>query len=391
MRRRSILLAGTVVLTGAAVGFPGLAEEPPFKVGITLSLTGPFAASARQTLEGAQLYEIVNGDTVAGRKIELVVKDDGGVADNAKRVVQEMIVQDKIDAIAGASITPVAMAVAPLATRAKLPFVVTTAATAAVTDQSPNIVRTGYTTGQVTSKLGEWAAKEGIKRVVTIVSDYGPGLDSEKVFSEFFTRGGGEVIDTLRVPLQSTDFSPFLQKVAEKKPDAVFVYTPGFGAQFLKQYVERGLDKAGIRLLADGGFTDDDYVNAMGDAALSATTALQYSAAHDSPENAAFVAAFEKAYGGKRPSFTAVGGYDAMHLIYAALEKAGPDASGEALVEAMKGLEWTSPRGPVHIDPATREMIQNIYIRRVERVDGELWNVEFETFEAVSDPAKVGG
>ena len=369
---------------------PALAQGEPFKVGLILPMTGPFASTGRQIEAAAKLYMAEHGDEVAGRKVELIVKDDASVADTTKRLAQELIVRDKVGALAGFGLTPLAMATAPLSTRAKMPTVVMAAATSSITEQSPYIVRTSYTTPQVTSKIAEWAAKEGMKRVVTVVSDYGPGIDAEKTFTEVFTAAGGEIAENLRVPLQNPDFSPFLQKVADAKPDAIFAFAPsGVGAQFMKQFVERGLDKSWIALLGDGGITDDDILNGMGDPALIAITGFHYSAAHDSPENKGFVEAFEAANNGMRPNFMAVGGYDGMHAIYAALEKTGGDSSGDAMIEAMKGLSWESPRGPISIDPETRDIVQNVYLRRVERTDDQLWNVEFETFEAVKDPAKA--
>jgi branched-chain amino acid transport system substrate-binding protein len=280
------------------------------------------------------------------------------------------------------------LATAPLATQAKVPQVVMAAATSIITEQSPYIVRTSFTAAQATVPLAEWASKNGIKRVVTLVSEYAPGIDVEKSFSETFMKAGGQV-ENLRVPLQNPDFSPFLQKVADAKPDALLVFVPsGVGAQFMKQFVERGLDKSGIRLLAEGSVTDDDLLNGMSDVAIGTITTHHYSAAHDSPENKAFVEAFKKANNGVRPNFMAMGGYDGMHLIYEGLKKTN-GAGGETLVNAMKGMSWTSPRGPVSIDPQTRDIVQNVYVRKVERVGGELYNVEFATIPNVKDPVKA--
>ncbi|MBQ0818884.1 ABC transporter substrate-binding protein, partial [Microvirga sp. HBU67558] len=242
-----------------------------------------------------------NGDTVAGKKIQLIVKDDTGTADVTKRLAQELIVNDKIAVMAGFGLTPLALAPAPLATQAKVPAVVMAAATATITEASPYIVRTSFTLPQATVPMADWAAQNGIKKVATLVSDYGPGIDAEKAFTTAFTAKGGQV-ENLRVPLANPDFSPFLQKVADAKPDALFVFVPsGIGAQFMKQFVERGLDKSGIRLIGPGDVTDDDLLNNMGDVALGAITTQHYSAAHDSPENKAFVEAFKKANNGMRP------------------------------------------------------------------------------------------
>ncbi|HZH53558.1 MAG TPA: ABC transporter substrate-binding protein [Microvirga sp.] len=387
MKRRTILRAGAAVLALSLGSTMALAQEV-VKIGLILPMTGPFASTGRQIEAAVKLYMQQNGDTVAGKKIQLIVKDDTGVADVTKRLAQELIVNDKITVMAGFGLTPLALAAAPLATQAKVPEVVMAAATSIIPEQSPYVVRTSFTAAQVTVPLAEWAAKEGIRRVVTIVSDYGPGIDVEKAFGETFTKAGGQV-ESLRVPLANPDFSPFLQKVADAKPDALLAFVPsGVGAQFMKQYVERGLDKSGIRFLAEGSVTDDDLLNSIGDVALGAVTSHHYSAAHDSPENRAFVEAFKKANNGMRPNFMAVGGYDGMHLIYEGLKKTN-GAGGQALIDAMKGMSWTSPRGPVSIDPQTRDIVQNVYVRKVERVNGELYNVEFATIPNVKDPVKA--
>jgi branched-chain amino acid transport system substrate-binding protein len=371
-----------LALTGAA------SAQETVKIGLILPMTGPFASTGRQIEAAAKLYMQQKGDTVAGKKIQLIVKDDTGTADVTKRLAQELIVNDKIAVMAGFGLTPLALAPAPLATQAKVPAVVMAAATATITEASPYIVRTSFTLPQATVPMAEWAAQNGIKKVATLVSDYGPGIDAEKAFTSAFTAKGGQV-ENLRVPLANPDFSPFLQKVADAKPDALFVFVPsGIGAQFMKQFVERGLDKSGIKLIGPGDVTDDDLLNNMGDVALGAITTQHYSAAHDSPENKAFVEAFKKANNGMRPNFMAVGGYDGMHLIYEGLKKTN-GAGGQALIDAMKGMSWTSPRGPVSIDPQTRDIIQNIYVRKVERKDGELYNVEFATIPNVKDPVKA--
>jgi branched-chain amino acid transport system substrate-binding protein len=375
--------AAALVLCGGAA----MAQES-IKIGLILPMTGPFTSTGKQIAAAANLYIQQNGATVAGKKIELILRDDTGVADVTRRMAQELIVNDKVTAIAGFGLTPLALATAPLATQAKTPMVVMAAATGIITERSPFIVRTSQVVPQIAGPFGEWAAKQGMKKVVTIVTDYGPGHDVEKWFSDVFKANGGSV-ENLRVPLQNPDFSPFLQKVADAKPDALLVFVPsGVGAQFMKQFVERGLDKSGIKLIGTGDVTDDDIINSMGDVALGVVTAHHYSAAHASPENKAFVEAFKKANDGLRPNFMAVGGYDGMHALYEGLKKT-KGAGGEALVEAMKGLSWTSPRGPISIDPQTRDIIQNVYIRKAERVGGELYNVEFATIPNVKDPSKA--
>ena len=383
----AILMAGALV---AGLAGPAFAEDA-VKVGFILPMTGQSASTGRQVEAGARLYVAQHGDTVAGKKIELIFKDDGGVPDVTKRIAQELVVRDKVNVLAGFGLTPLAFAAAPIATQAKVPMIVTAAATSVITEKSPYIARTSFTLPQVSVGMADFAAKDGIKTVVTIVSDYGPGTDANAFFKKRFEAAGGKVVEELKVPLQNPDFSAFLQRAKDAAPDAVFVFVPsGQGAVFMKQFAERGLAEAGIKLIATGDLLDDDLLNKMGDVALGVVNTHHYSAAHDSPENKAFVAAFKAANGGMRPNFMGLAAYDGMALIYAALEKPGGDVSGDALIAAMKGMKWTSPRGPVEIDAETRDIIQNVYVRKVERVDGELYNVEFDTIEAVKDPAKAG-
>ena len=365
----------------------GANAQEPIRIGLVLPMTGPFASTGRQVEAGARLYLAQNGDTVAGRKVELILRDDAGTADTTRRIAQELVVNDKVTALAGFGLTPLALATAPIATQAKTPMVVMAAATSSIIKASPYIVRTSFTLPQVTLGIAEWAAKNGMKKVVTLVSDYGPGIDAEKTFTSRFTLNGGTIPAELRVPLRNPDFAPFLQRVLDAKPDGLFVFLPsGVGAQFMKQFTERGLDKSGIRLIATGDVTDDDILNDMGDVALGVTTSHHYSAAHDSPLNKKFVAAFGKANGGMRPNFMGVGGYDGMRVIMKGLE-ATKGKGGEALINAMKGQVFESPRGPVLIDAQTRDIVQDVYIRKVERVGGQLYNVEFDKQEAVKDPA----
>jgi len=391
MTRRRTLAAVLPLAAAAALASPAAwaQDDGRLRIGLLLPLTGPFASTGKQMDSAIKLFVAQNGDTVAGRKLELIVKDDTGNADVARRLAQELIVNDKVQAIAGFGLTPLAMTVAPLATQAKVPMVVMGAATSSITEASPFIVRSSFTVPQVVTVLADWAIKNNVKRVVSLVTDYAPGVDSERYFSQRFSASGGQVIESLRVPLRSPDFAPFLQKVRDTKPDALFAFVPaGQGSTLMKQFTERGLDKAGIRLIAEGSVTDDDIINTMGEVALGVVTTHHYSAAHDTPANKAFVDAFAKANGGMRPNFMAVGAYDGMRLIVEAAKKTR-GAGGEAMVEAMKGQAFESPRGPVSIDPATRDIVQNIYVRRVERSGGQLWNTEFETVREVKDPGKA--
>jgi branched-chain amino acid transport system substrate-binding protein len=387
MTIRSIAAIAATLLIAAA---PAHAQDT-FKVGLIAPMTGPFAPNGKQMQIGAQIYMQEHGDTVAGQKIELVVKDDGGVPDNSKRLAQELVVNDGAKVLMGFGLTPIALAVGPIATEAKVPAIITLAGTSIITEKSPYFVRTSFTLPQSSVIIADWAAKNGIKKVVTMASDYAPGQDAEKAFVERFKAGGGETIESLRVPLANPDYAPFLQRAADDKPDALFIFVPASqGGVVMKQFVERGLDKTGIRIIGTGDVTDDDVLNGMGDAVIGAVTAHNYSASHPSAMNEAFVKAYKAASGGARPDFVAVHTYDAMHLVYAALEKTGGDPDGDKLMAAMKGMSFESPRGPITIDPETRDIIQNIYIREVKRGDdGELYNMEFATFENVKDPAKA--
>ena len=389
MHKRSLLQLA-VALVAAAAGSSVLAQDNVFKIGLILPMTGQQATTGRQIEAAARLYMQQNGDTVAGRKIRLIVKDDTSLPDVTRRVAQELVVNEKVDVLAGFGITPSATATAPIATQSKTPQVVMAAATSSITEASPYIVRTSFTLPQVSVALADWAPKNGIKKVVTLVSDYGPGIDAEKYFKERLQFNGGQVMESLRVPLRNPDFAPFLQKVRDIKPDALFVFVPsGAGAAVMKQFVERGMDKAGIRMIGTGDVTDDDQLNDIGDGALGVVTSHHYSAAHPSAVNKKFVEAFGKANKGMRPNFMAVGGYDGMRVIYEALKKTGGKGGGDALLAAMKGQIFESPRGPVFIDAQTRDIVQNVYLRKVEKKDGQLYNVEFDVIKDVKDPGKA--
>lgn len=382
-------LLATCVFAAAGAG---AAQARDLKVGMILPLSGPFASTGQQMVNGAKLYLKEHGDTVAGRRIVLIEKDDTGVSPSiSKRQAQTLLIQDKVEVLAGFGLTPGAFSVAPLATEAKVPMVVMNAATSSITEKSPYIVRTSMTLPQVAAPMAGWAAANGIHKVYIAVADYGPGHDAAAQFKKTFTAAGGEVVGEVQTPLTSPDFAPFLQKIKDARPDAIFLFVPNGeqGVAFAKSYKERALADAGIRLLATGDVVTEDVLAAMGDNALGMITSFHYSQAHDSPENTAFVKAYARAYPGTRPNMVAVAAYDGMRLIREALEKTKGDASGDAFIAAVKGLKWTSPRGPVAIDPQTRDIIQNVYIRKVERVGGVLQNVEFATVQAVKDPGKM--
>ena len=384
MRRQ--ILKGLAASAIALAALPAMAQET-VKVGLILPMTGQQASTGRQLEAGVKAYMAQHGDKVAGKKIEVIIKDDTGVADISKRLAQELVVNDKVSVLGGFGLTPIAMAVGPVATQAKVPAVIMTAATSVIVEQSPYFVRVGRTMPQMTFPIADWAAKNGIKSAVTLVSDYAPGIDAEKFFKQRFEEAGGKVLDALRAPLASPDFAAFLQKAKDLKPDALFLFVPsGQGATLMKQVIDRDFAGSKIRVIATGDVTDDDLLNSMGDAVLGMVTSHDYSADHDSPENKAFVEIFKKVNNNMRPNMMAVAAYDGMDVIYRALTTTKGDANGQKLVDAMKGQKWMSPRGPMEIDAATREAIPPMFIRRVERKNGELYNVEFEATGPIKDP-----
>jgi branched-chain amino acid transport system substrate-binding protein len=373
--------------TALALSAGAAAAQEPLKIGLIQSMTGAFNTVGKAAVNGARLYIQQHGDVVAGRKIQLIVKDDATAPDQAKRVAQEMIVNDKV-AIIGAGITPSALTIAPLATEAKIPTVVMVSGASVTVDRSPYMTRTSFTLGQSSAVMADWSVQNGARKIVTIVNDWAPGLEAEAAFKDRIAKGGAQILESMRVPLANPDFAPFLQRARDLGPDTLFVYFPGNQAGvFAKQFLERGMDKSGIRIVGPGDLTDDDELPGMTDAMLGIVTAHHYSALHDSALNKAFVADFEKAFS-RRPNFIALGGYDGMHLIYEALKKTGGKADGDAMLAAMKGMKWESPRGPMSIDPETRDVVHNEYIRRVEKVNGQLYNVELSTIEAVKDPVR---
>jgi branched-chain amino acid transport system substrate-binding protein len=381
-------LAAILVLAG---GSPAIAQET-VKIGVVAEFSGPFADYGAQIVGGMRTYLKLNGEVFGGKKIELIMRDTTGAApDIAKRLAQELVTRDNVDILAGFGLTPNALAVAPVSAEAKKPMVIMNAATSVITTRSPYIVRVSHTLPQDTQPIAQWAAKNGIKRVFTMVSDFGPGIDAEGAFAKAFKAAGGEIVDSVRTPLANADFAPFLQRIKDSKPEAVFVFLPP-GSQtiaFIKGYEERGLKQAGIRLIATGDLTDDGVLQAMGEPTLGLITSFHYSAAHDSPENRAFIKAYAETNGTKlRPNFMACAGYDGMAAIAEALKKTGGSVDGEKFVAALKGMRMMSPRGPIAIDPETRDIVQTVYIRRVERVDGLLYNIEFDKYPDVKDPGK---
>lgn len=383
-------LAALLVVASWGVAVPVFSAEP-LKVGMVLPMSGPFAGYGKQIEHGVRLYLALNGDTFSGRKVQLIIKDDTGVAPElSKRAAQELVVRDKVDILAGFGLTPSAFASAPIATEAKIPMIVMNAATSSVTTKSDYILRVSHTLPQVSAPIASWAAKNGIKTVFTLVADYGPGHDAETQFKKTFTAAGGQIVGEIRTPVKNPDFAPFLQKIKDARPEAVFLFVPP-GEQtvaFMKGFAERDMAKAGIRIIGSGDLTDEDVLDAVGDGALGIINAMHYGEALKTPENKLFVQAYHKAYPNDRPNFMAVSGYDGMQLIAKTLQKTAGDASGDKFMAAAKGLSWISPRGTISIDPLTRDVVQTIYIRKVEKIAGKLQNIEFDQVPNFRDPGK---
>jgi len=387
MNRR---FAATVLGAFALAGSHAFAQQP-IKIGLILAYSGQFADAATQMDNAIKLYVSEHGDTVAGRKLEFIRRDTGGVApDVAKRHAQELVVRDRVDILAGFVLTPNALAAADVSSEAKKFMVVMNAATSIITTKSPYLVRTSLTTPQINESLGTWAAtKAGVKRVYTMVSDYGPGIDAEGAFQSGFKAAGGQIVGSVRIPVANPDFFPFVQRAKDIDPEAIFVFVPG-GAQpgaFGKALVDVGVDTKKTKVMGQGEVTDENALKVMGDAALGLITAFHYDYNHKSAANTKFVTAYHGAYG-RNPDFFSVGGWDGMHLIYETLKKTGGKTDAEPLVAAAKGMKWESPRGPIAIDPETRDIVQTVYIRRVEKVGGRLLNVEIDKIENVKDPVK---
>jgi branched-chain amino acid transport system substrate-binding protein len=375
------LLAAGVVTAALPAAFAGT----PLKIGIVVPMSGIYADHGKQMLDGFNLYLKQHGNQVAGRDITLVVRDETGPApDIAKRLVQELIVKEKVDLIAGFDFTPNAIAVAPLATQGKTPIVITNASTSGIPQRSPYMVRTSFVTGQVSAPAAIWAAKNGIKRVYTLVADFSPGHDSEAAFRKAFVENGGTITGSAKVPLQNPEFSPFVQRVKDEKPDAVFLFEPApAGIAFVKSYVEKQLAASGIKLISTGDLVEEQSLSALGTSVQGTITSHHYSSWHDSAMNKRFVADFQKAYN-TRPNFYAVGSYDGMALIFAAVKKLNGNVTPDSFMEAIKGMQFESPRGPIKIDPVSRDIVQNIYVRRTEQGKDGIQNTEIASYP--SDP-----
>lgn len=389
-RRGFSKAVGAALILPSLPGSLALAQRMPIKMGLLLTYSGQFADPAAQIDNGIRLYKKQHGDTVAGRSIEILRRDVGGLAPaEAKRVALELVIRDQVDVLAGFVLSPNALAVADVSEDAKKFMVVMNAAASIVTTMSPFMARVSFTVPQNCELLGTWASQNGVRRLYTMVSDYGPGHDAEDALHRSFKDAGGEVVGSVRMPLTNHDFSAFVQRAKDVTPDGIFVFVPG-GTQpgaIAKSLVERGLDARKIKLLGQGELSDESALKVMGDAAVGIITAFHYDYHHNSALNKQFVAEYNNEFQ-RNPDFYSVGGYDGMHLIYEALKKTGGNADAGALIEASKGMRWESPRGAVSIDPETRDMINTVYIRRVEKIEGQLRNVEIARFANVKDPVK---
>ncbi len=394
MKKRSFLKTSALLTATACMGLAGLAQaaDKPLRIGLIATYSGPYADYGRQFDAGTALYLKEHGGKIAGRTVEIIRKDAPGPApDVAKRLAQELVVRDKVDIISGLDFSPNAYAVATVATQAKVPTIVMNASSSAITTSSPYVARLSFTVQQVSAPMAQWMIKNGIKEAYTVVADYAPGTDSETAFSDAFEAGGGKIVGRLRTPMNNPDFSAYVQRIKDAKPEAVFFFFPSgvMPPAFLKVWKERGMAESGIQLFATGEATDDSYLEATGDVALDLVTSHHYSYGHESPKNQKFVEDFVAEFGKEmRPSYFAVTAYDALAAIDLALAKTGGDTSGAKVMQALQGLQFESPRGPIEIDAETRDIVQTVYIRKTQKRNGELVNVEFDQFERVKDPAK---
>jgi branched-chain amino acid transport system substrate-binding protein len=390
MDRRVLGLGCAVALL---LGAPAAQAQGTVKIGLINVLSGQFADAGIQLDNGVKTYMKQYGDTVAGKKIEIIRRDVGGPApDVAKRLAQELVVREGVDILAGFLLTPNALAAADVSAQAKKFMVVMNAATSIITTKSPYMIRTSVTLPQVMETFGTWAAKGGTKKCYTMVTDYGPGHDSEAAFQRAFKEGGGEIVGSVRFPVANPDFSAFVQRAKDMNLECIYIFIPG-GAQpaaLGKAMAERGIDPTKTKILASGEATSEQALKSMGDAGLCIISAWHYDYKSDAPRNVEFVKLFNEMHG-RNPDFFSIGGYDGMHAIYEALKRAGGKTDGESLITAAKGMTWDSPRGPMSIDPETRDVVQTIYIRRVQKVGGELVNVPFDKIEKAKDPTRARG
>ena len=377
-RRHALLATAAAMLSASAL----TAVAQPVKVGIVGPFSGPFAHFGTLFKGGVESYIASQNGKLAGKEIELIYRDTGGPNPGGTRaLVQELVVKDKVDYIGGFVFTPNAMSVAPVIQQSKTPTVIFNAATSSINEKSDYFIRTSYTLWQVTVPLAQWAVKQNIKRVVTAVTDYGPGIDAENAFKAEFAKQGGTVVESIRMPIATTDFAPFVQRIKATGAQAVYTFLPGGPPNlgFVKAYNENGLANAGIQFMGTAEMDEFD-LQKFGDAAVGLTTSFHYSAAHDSETNRKFVALLKEKAPAAVANYAAVGAWDGMYVIHKMIEATGGQRDGDKAMAAAKSLKWESPRGPVSIDPKTRHITQNVYLRKVEKTPAGLINREVENF-----------
>ena len=383
------ILKGVVAL---ALCVSTASAQDTVKVGVIMAYSGQFADLATQMDNGIKLYMKQKGDTVAGKKIEIIRKDTGGIApDVATRLAQELITRDRVDILTGLLASPNAMAVSRVSAEGKKFTVIMNAATTVIITMSPYSVRTSMTLPSVGATAGAWAYKSGIRKAYTMVSDFAPGKDAEAAFHEAFKTAGGEIVGSVRMPVANPDFSAFVQRAKDINPESIFIFVPA-GAQppaLGKAFAERGIDATKIKIISTGEGVDESSLKNMGDAALGIISAWHYDYNDDRSANKEFVKAYNAEFK-RNPDFGAVGGYDGMHVIYEALKRTSGKTDADSLVNAVKGLKIDSPRGQIQVDPQTRDIVQTIYIRQVKKVGNELRNVVIDKVENVKDPGSAG-
>jgi branched-chain amino acid transport system substrate-binding protein len=367
---------------------------PPIKIGLVFSFSGDTVTIGKLTNAALATFKKEHGDTIAGRKIEIIERDDTGPnPEVARRLAQELIVQDHVDMLIGAAFTPNAIAMASVSTAAKKPYFIINAATSGIMAKAPYTARFGFTTAQITTPFARWAVVNGYKTAYAVYQNYGPGIDAGAAFEKTFTQYGGQMLGEVRIPVNNPDFSAYIQRVKDAKPDVMFVFinASGGGAVFLKACQAAGLEKAGTKIIATGDIVDEPILPVAGDAALGVVTTFDYSSTHDSNLNRRFIHDFQATIGDNElPNFNAVQTYDVMQAVYKVIAAQNGHIDPDRTMELVKGMKFESPRGPIMIDPATRDIVQNVYFRRTEKRDGRYQNVEFTSIPMVRDPNEGG-
>lgn len=372
----------------ALIGAGAAQAQDTIKIGIINAYSGQFADPGNQLDAGIELYIAQHGDMVAGKKIELIRKDVGGIApDVAKRLAEELVVRDQVDILVGGLLTPNTMAVGDVSAEAEKFQVVMNATTPVIITKSPYMIRTSVTASQLNYNFGLWVYDQGVREAYTMVSDYGPGIGAGAAYEKAFLERGGTIVGSDKTPVANPDFAPFAQRIADADPESLYIFVPG-GAQppaLVKALSERGV-VPGVKVYAQGELTSDAALEAVGEGALGIVTATHYESQREDPINAEFIAAYHAANDGRNPDLYSVGGYDGMHVVYEALKATGGNTDAAALTEAAIGLEWVSPRGPIRIDES-RESIQSIWLTDVRMVDGEPKRVVFDEIKEARPPA----